>query len=232
MSPRLQAFDDANRRLASARARQEALENVLRQWDRAGDLEQRRNELAAEQLRLQELIRSANERFRPRREELLNEISAEFKSAMDAMLGPRYESLYVDKDNYLPYLNGRHYRKAELAGGILTVTQIAYWLSLLTVAMRRRDTNYPAFLMLDSPRTSLNEETIIAAALYRRLSTQADANPGRLQFLVADNELPAELRRDFGEIDFDFAHPTIRTVPHPGPNEVELLESQEEGPDA
>ena len=148
---------------------------------------------------------------------------------MGALLGDRrYADLAIHPESYLPYLDGRLYRKAELAGGILTVVQIAYWLSLLAVALRRRDTRYPAFLMIDSPRTSLNEEQDIAAAMYKRLTTLSDANRDRLQFLVADNELPPHLRRDFSEIDFDFVNPTIRTVRHPGPGKVELLDGADD----
>lgn len=230
ISPRLQAFDDANRAVASARARQEWLETVLRQWDRADDLERERDALATEVAHLREVVRSANARLRPRREEVITELSTEFESTMTALLGDRrYSTLTINPDSYLPYLDGRVYRQAELAGGILTITQVAYWLSLLAVALRRRDTSYPAFLMLDSPRTSLNEEIETAAAMYARFTTLADANRDRLQFLIADNELPAHLRRDFAEIDFDFANPTIRTVSHPGPGQVELLEGAEDG---
>jgi len=72
-------------------------------------------------------------------------------------------------------LNGEIYTKFSPAGGVRTATQLAYWLTLMSVALRRRDTAYPAFLLIDSPRASLNNSDDLAAALYRRIVTQVDA---------------------------------------------------------
>ena len=85
------------------------------------------------------------------------------------------------------------------------------------------DTPYPAFLMIDSPRLALNTAESLAAALYRRIVTQSDANQGKVQFIVADNELPDEYRRGFSEIVFDYDQPTVSTIHHPGRNAVEPL---------
>jgi hypothetical protein len=59
------------------------------------------------------------------------------------------------------------------------------------VALRRGDTHYPVLLIIDSPRLALNTAEDLSAALYRRLVTIADASPGQVQFLIADNQLPA-----------------------------------------
>ena len=225
ISPRLQAFDDANRAVATAKERQESLERVLLQWDRAQDLEVERNEQAATVAALERVVMAAQARLAPRKAEIIEALSDEFRTTMESMLGTRYDTLTIDPDSYLPYLNGARYDKTELAGGILTVTQIAYWLALITVALRRQDTLYPAFLLLDSPRTSLNEEESIVTPMYAKLATLADANQNRLQFIVADNELPNYLQRDFQEIDFDFQKPTFATVKHPGPG-VPLIDEE------
>lgn len=63
----------------------------------------------------------------------------------------------------------------------------------------------------------------IPSALYRRLVTQADASPGQVQFIVADNQLPAAYRHDYDEIDFTYQSPTVSTVEHPGPDAVESI---------
>jgi hypothetical protein len=107
------------------------------------------------------------------------------------------------------------------AGGIITATQVAYWISLITVAARQRDTRYPAFLLLDSPRLALNAEDDIAGQMYRRFATQVDVSPGRLQFIVADNELPAGLGDRFKKLEFSYESPTVSTIVHPGPAAVE-----------
>jgi hypothetical protein len=91
------------------------------------------------------------------------------------------------------------------------------------VALRRRDTLFPAFLLLDSPRTSLNDNDELSAALYRRLVTAPDAADGRVQLIIGDNELPATYRRDYAQIDFDYGHPTIATIPHPGRDAVQTI---------
>jgi hypothetical protein len=78
--------------------------------------------------------------------------------------------------------------KNQLAGGVTTATQIAYWCSLVTVAMRRHDPNiiYPTFLLIDSPRQALNTADRLTDAMYARLTTQANARPGKLQLIIAD----------------------------------------------
>jgi hypothetical protein len=59
--------------------------------------------------------------------------------------------------------------------------------------------------------------------MYRRFVTQVSVVPGRVQFIVADNQLPADYLREFTELRFSYERPTINTVPHPGPARVELL---------
>jgi hypothetical protein len=122
----------------------------------------------------------------------------------------------IHPTNYLPLLNGRPFATFSRGGGIITAAQVAYWTSLLAVALRRRDTRYPALLIIDSPRLALNAAEELSASLYRRLVTMADASPGQVQFLIADNQLPAHYRRDKAQIDFAYDTPTVSTVRHPG----------------
>jgi hypothetical protein len=120
-------------------------------------------------------------------------------------------------------LGGRPFSQVSSAGGIATATQVAYWLTLVTVATRRQDTLYPAFLLIDTPRLALSTSEDIAGQMYRRFVTQVSVVPGRVQFIVADNQLPADYLREFTELRFSYERPTINTVPHPGPARVELL---------
>jgi hypothetical protein len=46
---------------------------------------------------------------------------------------------------------------------------------------------------------------------------------GQVQFIIADNQLPASYRRDYDEIDFTYDSPTVSTVPHPGPDAVKTI---------
>ncbi|MDX3002042.1 hypothetical protein PWY87_10205 [Kribbella solani] len=224
ISPRLQAFTDAVEQLATARARQQQLEAVLLQWDRADDIGNRVDELRRNLIRLQTELKEAEEDLRVRRDNILAELDQEFRSAVLELGVPSVRSAAIDRTSYLPHLNGQVFSAMSSGGGIITATQVAYWTSLLTVALRRRDTYFPAFLLIDSPRLALNTAEALAAGLYRRLTTLAGADPGRLQIIVADNELPAQYHQGFPEIPFDYDHPTISTIHHPGLAGVETIE--------
>jgi len=82
---------------------------------------------------------------------------------------------------------------------------------------------YPAFLLIDSPRLALNTAEALSAALYRRMVIQTEASRGKLQLIIADNEVPVEYRRDYAEIDFTYERPTVSTVPLPGPAAVRTI---------
>ena len=173
--------------------------------------------------RLRSSLKRAEQRLTERKKELLDELDVEFAATVIAIGIPGVERAAIDRTSYLPLLNGKIYTKFSPPGGIRTATQIAYWLTLMTIALRRRDTVYPAFLLIDSPRTSLNDSDELVAALYRRIVTQVDAAQDRLQMIIADNELPGVYRRDYKQLEFDYENPTISTVTHPGPAAVEPL---------
>ena len=225
ITPQLQAFSDATRNLAEARSQQEALDRVLFQWDRADDLRLAADQLRTEVQRLRTALELAERQLAERKTEILDELDAEFAATMTAIGVPSVERASINRTSYLPMLNGEIYTKFSPAGGVRTATQLAYWLTLMSVALRRRDTAYPAFLLIDSPRTSLNNSDDLAAALYRRIVTQVDAAQDRLQIIIGDNELPSDYRREYDQLDFTYENPTISTVAHPGPAAVEPLNS-------
>ncbi|WP_456695255.1 hypothetical protein [Aeromicrobium sp. P5_D10] len=216
VSPRLQAFADATAKQQRAIVQQEFLEQTLRQWDHADDLGQEAERLTLRRNRLKLDAESGQARLSQRKTEVIAELSEELQSTVLAFGIPSVESAVINPDTYLPMINGLVFDEVSSGGGIITSTQVAYWLSLLTVANRRFDCPYPAFLMIDSPRLALNNQDDIAAQMYRRFVTQADATPGRLQFIVADNAIPDRYGQEFSEIDFDYDHPTISTIAHPG----------------
>lgn len=227
VSPRLQAYADTARGVERSVVQQAALERVLRQWDRVDDLRADADRIEQERQALDAQIRSLASREADRRVEVIGELATEFQSTVQAFGIPNGQRATINPTTYLPELGGRRFDKVSSAGGIATATQVAYWMSLLTVAARRRDTKYPGFLLIDSPRLALNTAEGMAAQMYRRFVAQVGATPGRLQFIVADNELPAEYGRDFVEIVFDYEHPTVPTVPHPGPANVKTIGSEE-----
>lgn len=216
ITPQLQAYADATAFKAEALAQQRELEKTLNQWDRADDLEQHASDLKKSIESFKANLNVAGSVLESRRDEVFEEIDAEFMSIVADVHIPGVSSARLDRASFLPLLNGRKFHEFAPPGGVRTATQVAYWVALMNVALRRRETHFPAFLLMDSPRTSLNDNDELSAALYRRLVTMADAAEGRVQVVIADNELPAAYRRDYAQIDFDYDHPTVPTVPHPG----------------
>ncbi|MBX7450858.1 AAA family ATPase [Mycolicibacterium sp. 3033] len=217
VTPRLQAYADAAAKVERAAAAQQSLEQVLRQWDRARDLETKAEELTARRSELQSALDTLEASLAERKSELFAELDAEFETTVIDFRIPSVETASISPETYLPMLNGQPFTDASAAGGIITTTQVAYWISLVTVAARRRDTRYPAFLLLDSPRLALNAEDDIAGQMYRRFATQVDALPGRFQFIIADNELPAGFGDRLTSLEFSYESPTVSTIVHPGP---------------
>lgn len=223
VSPRLQAFADAARRVERSEVQSLALDRVLRQWDRAEDIRSAAEGIERERADLQTRIRSQEADDATRRAEVMGELDAEFQATVQAFGIPAGQRAAIGSESYLPEFGGRRFDRVSLAGGIATATQVAYWMSLIAVAARRRDTKYPGFLMIDSPRLAFGNAERMAAAMYRRFATQVSVVPGRLQFIVADNELSEAYGRDFTEVVFSIDDPTVPTVPHPGPANVDIV---------
>lgn len=223
ITPRLQAYADATAGAERSAVEQDALEQVLRQWDRAEELQAEAEEKTKRRTQIQADLQRAESELTRRKSELFAELDAEFQSTVTDFGVPGVERANISPDTYLPLLNGQPFVEVSSAGGIITATQVAYWISLLTVATRRRDTRFPGFLLLDSPRLALNAEQDIASHMYRRFATQVAVVPGRLQFIVGDNDLPIGIDRNFEELTFSYDSPTISTVVHPGPAQVKTL---------
>jgi hypothetical protein len=228
VTPRLQAYTDASNRLANARARQRELDTVLRQWDRVDDLAATEDRLRTERDRARGEVTRLDTDLNDRRREILDQLNTEFGRAIRSIGVPSIQTATIHPTSYLPVLNGKPFHRASKGGGIITATQIAYWTSILYVVVYRGDTNFPTFLLIDSPRMALNAATDISTALYRRLANTAGARPGKLQLIIADNQLPETLQRDFAEIGFDYDHPTVSTIHHPGPSAVETIHDNDE----
>ncbi|HWC24651.1 MAG TPA: AAA family ATPase [Flexivirga sp.] len=220
VTPRLQAYTDAAATVARAKTQQEHLEYVLHQWDRADDIEEYAQSLERKRSELKQRIDNATKNLAARRDSVMAELNAEFKSTVAAFRIPAGQGASIDPKSYLPLLDGRPFNEVSSAGGIATATQVAYWMSLLAVAVRMNDTPYPGFLMIDSPRLAVNSSEDISGQMYSRFVTQVGVVEGRLQFVVADNEMPSTYVREFTEFKFSYDNPTVSTVPHPGPAAV------------
>jgi hypothetical protein len=226
ITPRLQAFSDGSDRLATARAKQQQLEEVMRQWDRVDDLSGVVHRLRQERESIKTTIDESERTLAIWSQEVLDALNEEFQTTVDALGIPGVETASIHPTNYLPLLNGKPFKNFSRGGGIVTATQVAYWTSVIAVALSlHENVPYPAFLLLDSPRLALNTSEELSAALYRRLVALADASRGRLQVIIADNELPRDYRRDYTQIDFTYESPTVPTIRHPGPSAVRTIDN-------
>lgn len=146
VTPRLQAFSDVSKRLATAKTQQEHLEATLRQWDRVADLANSVDVLRAEREQLKGQLKRAVAQLEERRARIVGEISEEFAGIVEAICIPSVETASVHREKYLPVINGKiFFHVVQVGGGVTTAIQVAYWSSLLAVALRNHDTNYPAF---------------------------------------------------------------------------------------
>ncbi|WP_310962423.1 AAA family ATPase [Nocardioides terrisoli] len=226
VTPRLQAYTDAAAKAARAKAQQEHLEEVLQRWDRASDLQTVAETLESQRSALKTAIGAAKSALDERRRSVLSQLTDEFATTVAAFRIPASQGATIDPKTYLPLLDGQPFNQVSSAGGIATATQVAYWMSLVAVAIRLNDTAYPAFLMIDSPRLAVSSTEDISGQMYSRFVTQVGVVPNRLQFIVADNEMPKDYVRRFTEFKFSYEDPTISTVEHPGPADVVPLTAE------
>ncbi|MEU8524249.1 AAA family ATPase [Streptomyces sp. NPDC048629] len=223
VTPRLQVFSDLSERLAAARAVQEQLESTLRQWDRVADIERRVEELRTDQARAKNAAAAKRTALDKRRRDIISSLDSEFQRTVSEFQIKTVESSSFDADSYLPVINGKLFTKTLMSGGgQMTATQIAYWVAMMEVALKS-DAAYPSLLIIDGPRLALNTAAETCKAIYKRLMRLARENPGRVQIIVSDNELPADYPSGFTQIDFDYSHPTVATIRHPGVAAVETI---------
>ncbi|WP_245796373.1 AAA family ATPase [Actinacidiphila alni] len=228
VTPRLQAFSDASDRMATARTRLENFEAALQQWDRVEDIAAKVRGLRSEQERLKTNIATRKAALVVHKNSVFARIEEEFRRTVENLNIATVESVGFDRENYLPVINGKVFTKTLMSGGgSMTATQIAYWTSLMTVA-RQTDSRYPSMLIIDGPRLALNTATETCAAIYKRLFKGVSEDPGTVQFLVSDNELPDDYEGEFARIKFDYQHPTVATIRHPGEGQVDVIASADE----
>lgn len=225
ITPRLQAFSDVVQRMATSRARKQELEQVLRQWDRADDIGAVAERYRAERERIRSELAAAEENVRARRTALFADLDDEFQRTVDEIGVPGITAATIDPKSYLPLLNEGPFHNFSSGGGIITAVQVAYWTSLLTVAIHTTGylNDYPTLLIIDTPQLALNAQVTLTEALYRRLSIQQDVGRRQVQLIIADNAIPAAYEHAFAQESFSYERPTISTATHPGPARVKTI---------
>lgn len=225
VSPRLEQYADASSAVARSKAQISELENLLRQWDLVQDLEhvvlEARERLRANQSEQKEIVAGTSEL----KAEVIDQLSSEYWRVIAKIGIPTVTSATINPDTYLPFANNLRFDRLS-TGGIATALICSYWVAMLSVALRDGQTLYPTLLILDTPRKSIGEKNArLVDQLYRELDTLSIAYPGRLQVIIADNDIPAKLSSNWRAVRFDYQNPTVPTVPHPGEANVVTVDS-------
>ncbi|AEV81997.1 Laminin subunit beta-2 [Actinoplanes sp. SE50] len=223
VSPRLQQFADLSAAVGTTQERVKTLEERLRYWDRAADMSRAVQEARTRRDVLKDDIRRREAIIKEAKEDVLAALTEEYARTLSNFGVPSVTSVRIDDRSYLPYVNGDRFDKIS-TGGLRTALVVAYWVSLISVALRDPATNMPGCLILDSPRKSIGAGEALAANLYRQLDTLAETYRDRLQLIVADNGVPTEYASRWQRLSFSYSEPVVASVEHPGPAEVVTLD--------
>ena len=205
----------AQRAESSAESRR--LSELLGYWQKLSSLHGQVDELGAEVIELQARLdhRASN---MPDRQSVIDDISEIFAEMVSILQVPWAESAHIDQNDFLPRVNGEKFEEIAVAGGTKTLITVAYHLALLTYALAQQTTLLPTLLILDTPKKNLGaspEDRALSERIYGRIRTLCDAYGARVQFLIADNDVPGS--SDWiTRIHLDYDQPLIAHVAHPG----------------
>ncbi|GAA1749182.1 AAA family ATPase [Streptomonospora arabica] len=230
VTPRIDELTTVTRLLAEAESAERQAEESLRLWDGLDDVsaevksaEETKNQREQEKKDLEDSLQQS-------RDTLFADLSQMFTHYLRRFRAPNAREGHIDSQNYLPYIDGKRFDRISVGGGNRTVFIVAYWLTLLRASLQEETRLFPAFLVLDSPQKSLSSDGESSKSIYDALQTLADSStppgkPGRrVQLFVVDNQSPRGFRTDGELIHVTYEEPAIRTIPHPGPQDVRTLE--------
>ncbi|AWS48681.1 AAA family ATPase [Streptosporangium sp. 'caverna'] len=226
VSPRFEYIASSAAMVATLEARLTMIEQLTSYWDQYRELEGDIAALSEDARRTDEQIEVVRGQLAARRERV-NELSVLFDEIVRFLEVPWYESARIDPKTYLPIVNGRPFDKLSVAGGMKTIVNLAYHLSLITYCIPRNDTYLPDLLVIDSPRKNIgtgSADKALTDRIYRRFRMLADLPGSPVQILIADNDLPAIASDFVHKISIDnHENPFVPDVAHPGPDAVERI---------
>lgn len=112
---RLQVFSDGSDRLATARAKQQQLEEVMRQWDWVDDLSRAVHVLRQEREGIKTTIEESESVLAVWSQEVLEALNEESQATVHALGIPGVESASIHPTNYLPLLKASRSRTSAAA---------------------------------------------------------------------------------------------------------------------
>ncbi|KOV60804.1 hypothetical protein ADL01_32840 [Streptomyces sp. NRRL WC-3618] len=232
VAPRFDAIAEASSRVASLKASIDAITQLRESWARVRTIDADIRSLKANRRQVNKDIKEKSEQLKAS-QTLVGDLSTEFSRLLTSWNLPWVDTAVIDRDTYLPVINGRPFESLQASGGgIATSVNLAYSLALLAFGLDHPDVLVPSLLVIDSPRKAFGNNASDrqrAAEIYSRFRTLADAYGERLQLIIADNDPPPITSDSFGKVEFDYENPMVPGVDHPGPDQVTRIESQEEG---
>jgi hypothetical protein len=230
VAPRFDAIAEASSRVAALKASIDAITHLRESWTRVRAIDADIRSIKAERRQVNKDIKEKSERLKAG-QSLLGDLSTDFGRLLTGWNLPWVETAVIDRDTYLPVVNGQPFESLQASGGgLATSVNLAYSLTLLAFGLDHSDVLVPSLLVIDSPRKAFGNNTSDrqrAAEIYSRFRTLADAYGERLQLIIADNDLPPITSDSFGKVEFDYENPMVPGVDHPGPDHVTRIENQE-----
>ncbi|MFI1622497.1 hypothetical protein ACH4VT_36885 [Streptomyces lydicus] len=232
VAPRFDAIAEASSRVAGLKATIDAITQLRESWARVRTIDADIRSIKAERSRVNKAIKAKSEQLKAS-QTLVDDLSTEFGRLLTGWNLPWVDTAVIDRDTYLPVVNGQPFESLQASGGgIATSVNLAYSLTLLAFGLDHADVLAPSLLVIDSPRKAFgNNESDRqrAAEIYSRFRTLADAYGERLQLIIADNDPPPITSDSFGKVEFDYDHPMVPGVDHPGPDHAGRTENESDG---
>lgn len=230
VTPRFEEISILSANVANAEAEDRRLRELLTFFDQSRELAAEVNRLQGERVEMEARLRELRLRLQARRS-VVERLGGEFDEMIRSLGVPWATHATIDATNYLPLVNGDKYDILAVAGGTKTIVTVAYHLTLLRYALTARDTFLPQMLIIDTPRKNLganDADQEIGNRIFSQIETLANASPDRVQFIIADNDLPVLREKSkrrptswYSSIQLSYTTPLLPDVEHPGPEAIE-----------
>lgn len=217
ISPRLEEVQSLSMQIARLEAQIEQLEASSARWsnykltlDEADEASRSARALDSKEQELQETL--AANRVR------LDELAEVFDGIVRSLRLPWYRSADIDRESYMPVVNGEQFDELSVGGARKTIVNLAYHLANLQYALTS-DLAYPGLLIVDSPRKNIGqtaEDVAVAREVYTSFVRLAQESGDSVQLIIADNSVPAFAAEGYSELHFSYEDPVVPGVPHPG----------------
>ncbi|MFF9587482.1 AAA family ATPase [Streptomyces achromogenes] len=217
ITPRLEEVQSLSMQIARLEARIEQLEASSARWsnykltlDEADEALRSASALDSKEQELQESL--AANRVR------LDELAEVFNATVRNLRLPWYQSADIDRETYMPVVNGGQFDELSVGGARKTIVNLAYHLANLQYALEN-DLAYPGLLIVDSPRKNVGqtaEDSAVANEVYKAFARLVEEFGNSVQLIVADNSVPDFVADSYPELHFSYENPVVPGAPHPG----------------